>query len=157
MGSLPVWRARATGSPQDTWSRTRGLSRVETGIRGSPLEKRQFSISLKEGERKQFSAGLSRGPGTPHPDKSGFFFWELEHPGYTARIQTPVVPSYPSRHRAFKSVWRVRTAGFRRAAPRRRGDEQAANASSLAENDLVGPPPSQPASIEGDNLKGSSP
>ncbi len=62
-----VWRARATGSPQDTsMEYDPGVSWVETRMRGSPLGKRLFSISLKEGEREQFSAGLSRGPGIPH-------------------------------------------------------------------------------------------
>ena len=32
------------------------------------MGKRTFSISLKEEERGQFSAGLSRGPGIPHGD-----------------------------------------------------------------------------------------
>ncbi len=41
------------------------MSRVETRIRESPLEKRLFSISVKGGELEQFSAGLSRGPGIP--------------------------------------------------------------------------------------------
>ena len=60
---IGVWRARATGSPQDTWSRTRGPGlAVCSGDTVDPLEKRAPAlVSLKEEEPGQFSAGLSRG------------------------------------------------------------------------------------------------
>ena len=52
-------------SPQDTWEYDPGVSWVESRIRGRPLEKRTVLFSLKEVEREQLGAGLSRGPGIP--------------------------------------------------------------------------------------------
>jgi len=62
-----VWRARATGSPQDTGSGVRGRTSRALPIKGGLRRNAVLNLTpMKDEERGQFSAGLSRGPGIAH-------------------------------------------------------------------------------------------